>query len=246
LKKITEELQHLHNEADFFHNKLPEKIDCGIILIDLREIKKIYSDLVDNLIETLKKNIYEKFCSLLMENEKLVQNILISLDKIPLKIEEFIIISKYIKGEEFKNNLKKVKTDCKNIQVLQEIMNNCLINYDEILLQIYVESCIWIKRIKNKRNNTKMKLIETRPKFKSVIDEIKANLFEKFDGLKLEMEPFKNFNDYSNAYNYASSSKNVFTQLNSLVEQANVLNHQENFLNYLQTDFQSSKIFFSL
>ena len=238
MNKITKELDFLQNESDFFKNKLPDRFDCGLILIDLHEIKKIYCDLLDNLMETLKKTIYEKFCKLLMENEKLVNTILSSLDKIPTKIEEFINISKYINGDDFKSNLKKVKVDFKIIQSLQEIMNNYLISYEEILLQIYVESCIWIKSIKNKRNNTKNKLIEVRPKFKPVLDESKANLIEKFYNLKSEIEPFKDFNDYSNAFTYANSAKNIFTQLNTLVEQADTLNYQENFLNYQKTDFK--------
>lgn len=179
-----------------------------------------------------------------MENEKLVNNILASIDKIPTTIEEFINISKYIKGEEFNNNLEKVKVDCKNIHFLQELLNNYFIYYDEILLQIYVESCVWIKKIKQKRDKTKYKLIDTRPKFKSVIDETKAKLFESFNSLKLEMSPFKNYNDYSNAYTYSNSSKNIYTQLNSLVEQANILNSQENFLNYPPTDFAGKTYFF--
>jgi hypothetical protein len=176
-----------------------------------------------------------------MENEKIVNNLLISLDKVPITIEEFIDISKYITGEEFKACMKKVKSDFQNIQFLQEILNNYLINYEIGLLQMYVESCIWIKNIKKKRNLTKKKLSETRPKFKVIIDETKGQLFEKFKVLELEMQPFQAFNDYANAYQYANSSKQIFTQLNRLVEQANLLNYQESFLKYEETDFKGKK-----
>lgn len=237
--KITQEMSYLQKESDFFKYLLPEKIDCGIIFVDLKGIKKVYCDLIDNLMETFKKTIYDKFCKLLLENEKLVNQILTSLDKIPTTIEDYINVSKYIRGEEFKNNLKKLKSDFKIIQFLYETVNNYLIQYDEVILQVYVESCIWIKSIKKKRNNTKFKLIEIRPKFKSVIEDNKNDLFNKFDTLLLEIEPLKSYNDYSNAYNYANNSKNIFNQLNTLVEKANLLNYQENFLNYQQTDFES-------
>lgn len=226
-------------EAKFFQNELPETIDCGLILVDLKEIKKIYYDLIDSYLDNLKKAIYEKFCQILSENEKIVTKILDSLEKIPSNVEEYISISQHIRSQEFKSNLQKVKSDFKTIQIIQEMMNNFLIFYDEFLLQIYVESCVWVKRIKNKRNKTKMKLVEMRPKFKNVMEERKKDLLSTFDQILEEIEPLKNNNDYSNAYGHANSSKNIFTQLNSLVDKANLLNNQEKFLNYQQTNFES-------
>ena len=238
LTKLTQELESLHTEQEFFQRRLPDKLDCGAILIDLREIKRIFSELIENYLQGLNKAIYEKFCTLLVENEKIVNGLLDSLEKVPVTIEEFINISKYINGEEFRNCVKKVKGDFKKIQFLQETLNNYSIGYEEGLLQMYVESCIWIKNIKKKRTFTNNKLTETRPKFKMVIDETKADLFMQFRGLQDEMAPFQGFKEYANAYNYANSSKLLFGRLNKLVENANVLNNQESFLKYQQTDFK--------
>lgn len=227
----------MSRDLEFFATFVPEKIDSGPILIDLKEIKFSCIEQIQNYISAIQNQLSNHFLKILKENDSKVNDLIKKIRKVPNDINEYIENSKYIRSSSFKETLGEIQSDFDRIQFIEEnIETYSLVSSAQYITQ-FVEACCWTKQIKSHKKEAKKKLLEMRQKFKGFLEERRIELWKEFNKLKIEIEPFENYHERSNAYLYASTAKNIFQILVNLNEGCNTLNYQEKFLNYGNTDF---------
>lgn len=227
----------MSQDLNFFTTLVPDNIDSGPILIDLKEIKSICIEQIQNYLSAIENQLSNHFLNILQANDKKVSDLIKKIRNIPNDINEYIDNSKYIRSSSLKETLGEIKSDFDRIQFIQENIETYSIVSSAQYITQFVEACCWTQQIKSHKKDAKKKLVEMRQKFKGFLEERRVELWKEFNKLKIEIEPFDNYHEWNNAYLYANTAKNIFQNLVNLNEGCNTLNYQEKFLSYGNTDF---------
>lgn len=99
----------IERDLDFIKNRLPNEMNLGFFLVELKEFKEKLSEDLNAKNEKMKQRIYIKYKETLQSHQKLSTEILNELKDEPKTIKEFIEKNMYIEGDELKTNIYKME-----------------------------------------------------------------------------------------------------------------------------------------
>ena len=224
---------------------LPSSISFSFLHIDLTEIKQIFIQTLQSFINDLKNSLSMHFSTLIKNNEKTVNDLLISLEKIPSTIPLYVETRNFLDNE-FPTIYKELQHSIEKSSFLLKILENFTIQCETIAFEGYFQSSFWMKKVEISKNTAENRLSEGKPKFKGQIFMENQRIFEEFKKFKEEINNMDHVIETDKIFHYAGMSKAIFSGLGELLEMAEKNNNNEGFLGYNITDFSGNSLFFHI
>lgn len=228
-----------------FLSKLPRIFNFGAIVVDISELKEQYLNSLNEILSLFQAAFLSKISKLIDLTEEAHNQLIESIKIEPKSLEEYIEIKKYLTSIDFKTKRNRMIENIDALKLCLDSIEKFVIEIDANLLQISLEAFTWPSKIKTFRKEKKMKLNEMKPKFLKVIEERKANLFEKFQNLQKESRKFEDYYDLNQTFLICQISKDLVAGFKELISSAKKLNEQESFLQFTISELQEFELFYS-
>ena len=235
--KIPLEIAFLQKDLEFFDIQLPKTLDLGFLCFDFIEIHKIFKETLNSYISELKALLESHFHSLLITEEKKVQELMDLLAKTPTNLNQYIELSQYLSGQEFKTIKEILERNISKLKTLFLILEDCQILCKTEDLSIYFGSFSWLNQVFEVEKHAKSLLQERKGKFRIIVSSETMKIFEEFKDKKQEITILNGKIDGENIYQNANQSKQLMQELMLLDERAKKANENQEYLGYEITDF---------
>lgn len=233
---MNDEYEQILKDLDFI-KKIPENLNFGFFLIEVKELKNLFISSINQIISRLNK-LYEKtIYEILLRNNKLFEDFMERLTREPKDLEEYIEIKLYINGKQYQQSCDDLVQDMRLLNNCISTLNTFCISIPDTLIEKCYISSSWIPKIEITKKETDNKLDEMRPKMKKNIEERKNFIFEGLEYFKNKIKAFSEYYNLGEAYDISNSSKEIHSALKSLIEKGKILNTQEEFLKFSKTNF---------
>lgn len=235
---LAGKIQTILKHRDLIANDLPDTLQFGLFLVNLKAFKLQAVANANTLIQALLRELANEHLSLLQDATSAYSGLMERLSSSPQTFEELQALQSFLDANMDERLMGEVKSEVAKADVIQASLEEFQVEISEEQRLLSWKNRSWDLQLHREKRRLQRRLQRLLPAFQDAVKEQRLAVTQRIETVKATMSEFATFSDLQNSDKYATLASDVLGALEQLKAEAEVVRVREGILKLPLSDFQ--------